>query len=277
VRCFAWRLRSMSEPIATGPSIMSTFGWVEPAELERVVVLSPHLDDAVLSTGQFLTRHPGTTVVTVFCGFPAEILDPPNWWSQISGFGPGDDVVAARRAEDVRALGRLGAVPRHLDGFAERDLQPDEPVATAAQVADALVEVLGELEPTLVLLPMGLANPEHVCVHDAALLARDRLRATAEDGPAWIAYQDVAYHQIPGQLAWRVTKLFKAALWPTPVAMPIEADPAPKRAAMAEYTSQVKALEADWVLWRRLDAPTAEQYWRLDAPPPGWEALIDLV
>ena len=54
-------------------------------------------------------------------------------------------------------------------------------------------------------------------------------------------------------------------------------DLAPKRAAMAEYTSQVKALEADWILWGRLDAPTPEQFWRLAPPPPGWEALIDLV
>jgi LmbE family N-acetylglucosaminyl deacetylase len=253
---------------------MSTFGWVEPDELERVVVLSPHLDDAVLSCGQFLTAHPGTTVVTVFCGFPAEILDPPNWWAQLSGFGPGDDVVAARREEDRRAMGQLGAVPLHLDGFPERDLQPDEPIATADQVADALVELLAEVAPTLVLLPMGLANPEHVCVHDAALVVRERL---GEEGPGWIAYQDIAYHQIPGQLAWRVAKLFKAAVWPTPVAIPVSVDLAPKRAAMAEYASQVKALEADWVLWRRLDAPTPEQYWRLAPPPRGWEALVDLV
>jgi LmbE family N-acetylglucosaminyl deacetylase len=119
-----------------------------------------------------------------------------------------------------------------------------------------------------------------VCVHDAALLVRARVGSTDEGdgtGPGWIAYQDIAYHQIPGQLAWRVTKLFKAAVWPTPVAMPIEVDPSAKRAAMAEYTSQVRALEADWVLWRRLDAPTPEQYWRLAAPPDGWEALIDLV
>jgi LmbE family N-acetylglucosaminyl deacetylase len=260
--------------IASGPSPMATFGWVEPAELERVVVVSPHLDDAVLSCGQFLTAHPGTTVVTVFCGFPPTILDPPNWWAQLSGFGPGDDVVAARRDEDRRALGRLGAVPVHLDGFAERDLQPDEPIATAEQVSDAIAATLDELDPTMVLIPMGLANPEHVCVHDAALIVRDR---SGERGPSWIAYQDVAYHQIPGQLAWRVAKLFKAAVWPTPAAMPMAVDPGPKRAAMAEYTSQVKALETDWVLWRRLDAPTPEQYWRLAPPPPGWEAMIDLV
>jgi len=219
-------------------------------------------------------------VVTVFCGYPTQILDPPNWWAQLSGFGPGQDVVTARRDEDRRALGRLGATPRPLDGFPERDLQPDEPVATADQVADALAAVLHELEPTLVLVPLGLANPEHVCVHDAALLVRERWLADRPDGtggPGWIAYQDIAYHQIPGQLAWRVAKLFKAAVWPTPVAMPTTADLAAKRAAVAEYTSQVRALEADWILWARLDAPTPEQFWRLAPPPPGWEALIDLI
>ncbi len=267
------------ESIASGPSVMSSFGWVTERELERVVVLSPHLDDAAISCGAFLSTHPGVTVVTVFCGVPPTIIDPPNWWSQLSGFGPGDDVVAARRAEDRRALARLRATPVHLDGFPERDLQPDQPVATADEVAGALMVVLAGLDPTLVLVPMGLANPEHVCVHDAALLVRQRLGADQEggSGPGWIAYQDIAYHQIPGQLAWRVAKLFKAALWPTPVAMPTTADLAAKRAAVAEYTSQVKALEADWILWGRLDAPTPEQFWRLAPPPPGWETLIELV
>ena len=253
---------------------MTEWGWVEDSELARVVILSPHPDDAVLSCGQFLSRHAGVTVVTVFCGFPAVYPDPPNRWALLCGFGAGDDIIAIRRDEDRRALALLGATPVHLDGFAEADLQPDEPVATAAQVADALMNALVALEPTLVLLPLGLANPEHGTVHEAALLVRERW--AGEVAPAWIAYQDVAYHQIPGILAWRISKLFRSGLWPTPVAMPLDPDHARKRAAVAAYESQVKALEADWSLWRRLDAPTPEQYWRLAPPPPGWEALTDL-
>ena len=271
----------------TGPGQgMADWGWVDDAELARVVVVSPHPDDAVLSCGQMLSRHAGATVVTVFCGFPATYPDPPNAWSILSGFIAGDDVVAARRDEDRRALARLGAVPIHLDGFAEADLQPDEPVATAADVADVLLPVLGALRPTAVLMPLGLANPEHVTVHEAALLVRDRWGAGGDDvgggdagsrsAPAWIAYQDVAYHHIPGILAWRVSTLFRSGLWPTPVAMPLDADLGPKLAAMAEYESQVRALEADWGLWRRLHAPTPEQYWHLAPPPPGWDALTDL-
>jgi hypothetical protein len=58
--------------------------------------------------------------------------------------------------------------------------------------------------------------------------------------------------------------------------MPLDPDLAPKRAAIADYPSQVRALEADWQLWRRIDAPTPEQYWRLAPPPAGWEGLADL-
>ena len=36
----------------------------------HTVVLSPHLDDAVLSVGRFLAASPGTVVITVFAGIP---------------------------------------------------------------------------------------------------------------------------------------------------------------------------------------------------------------
>jgi LmbE family N-acetylglucosaminyl deacetylase len=119
-----------------------------------------------------------------------------------------------------------------------------------------------------VLCPLGLANPEHVTVHDAALLVRER-----RPGLSWTAYQDVAYHHIPGLLAWRIARLFHAGLWPTPVAMPIDPSDARKQRALAEYPSQVRALEADWALARRFEAGVPEQYWRLAPPPEGWEGL----
>jgi len=229
----------------------------------------------VLSCGQFLAAHPGATVVTVFSGIPSSYPDPPSPWSALGGFTAADDVVGARRAEDRRALERLGATPHWLDFLESMFLAEHEPVATASEIADVLVAVLAELDPTVVLLPFGLANPEHVVVHDAALLVRERWGDRR--GVEWIAYEDIAYKQIPGQLAWRVAKLFRAAVWPTPVAMPVDPALEAKRAAIAEYPSQVRALDADWALWPRIDAPTPEQYWRLDAPPDGWEAMIDLV
>jgi len=274
------------------PGPLAAWGFVTEAERERLVVVSPHPDDAVLSCGQVLAAHPGATVVTVFTGAPATYSDPPTRWSRLSGFGPGDDVMAARREEDRRALAVLDATPVWL-GFVEHQLDESVPPATAAEIADVLDEALRSLRPTLVLMPFGLANPEHVAVHDAAVLVRSRWlaeAANADVGTAvdidadastadtvWCCYQDVAYHHIPGQLAWRVASLFKAGLWPTPVAMPLDPSDERKRAALACYPSQLRALEADWRLQARLDAPTPEQVWRLDPPPPGWEAMIDLV
>jgi LmbE family N-acetylglucosaminyl deacetylase len=260
-----------------GPGLgMADWGFVEPDELRRPLVVSPHLDDAVLSCGQFLSAHPGTVVVTVFAGIPERYPDEPSSWSTLCGFRAGDDVQARRRAEDAAAVGSLGAEPRWLD-FLESMFLPEGGAVAVDDVAAALAAVVAEVEPTIVLVPMGLANPEHVLTHDAAMAVRAGRASDPGDDLTWVAYQDVAYHQIPGQLAWRVAKLFRAATWPTPVAMPVDPDPAAKRAAVALYPSQVRGLEADWRLWRRLDAPTPEQYWRIDAPPPGWEALIDLV
>jgi LmbE family N-acetylglucosaminyl deacetylase len=123
---------------------------------------------------------------------------------------------------------------------------------------------------------MGLANPDHVVTHDAGLLVRSELVGSG-GGPAWFAYEDHGYKHIPGMLAWRVTKLFKAGLWPTPAVVPIEPDMKRKEAAIAFYKSQVAPLERDHVLSERLAANVPEQYWRLAAPPAGWELLIDLV
>ena len=255
------------------------WGLVEEATLERPVLISPHLDDSVISCGQFLAAHPGTTVVTVFAGIPAGYPDQPSRWSVLGGFTAADDVVQIRRDEDRRALARLGCVPRWLDFLESMFVADGQTVATAPEIAEELESVLDELDPSVVLLPFGLANPEHVVVHDAALLVRERWAARQRrTRPVdWVAYEDVAYKHIPGQLAWRVARLFRSAVWPTPVAMPVDPSPDAKREAMGEYPSQVRALEADWGLWSRLDAPTPEQYWRLDAPPAGWEAMIDLV
>ena len=80
-------------------------------------------------------------------------------------------------------------------------------------------------DPTLVLAPFGLANPDHDCVHEAALAVRERVI-----GPVWCCYEDTGYKHIPGLLAWRVSQLFRAGLWPTPQALPSANDGTAKAA-----------------------------------------------
>jgi len=247
------------------------WGALDHGVLDTVVVVSPHFDDAALGAAHLLTSHPGSTVVTVLGGRPPAYPDPVSEWDAAGGFVVGDDVVAVRREEDRAAMEVLGARPVWLE-FADHQYLAPAARATPAEVAPDLTRAVADARPTAVFLPMGLANPDHVLTHDAGLLARDTLAADGA-GPVWFCYEDAGYTHIPGLLAWRVAKLFRAGLWPTPAIVPVVPDAAAKRAAIGCYRSQLGPLRRDHLLEERLAAHVPEQYWRLDPPPAGWEGL----
>ncbi|HEV2310538.1 MAG TPA: PIG-L family deacetylase [Acidimicrobiia bacterium] len=261
--------------MAQAPPEMRTWGTVSPAELARMVIVSPHLDDAVLGCSYLLAAHPGVPVVTVFAGRPIEYPDPPGYWDALGGFGPGDEVHVTRRAEDVAALGGYDARPIWLDFVEHSYLERPEWVGPD-DVVDTLEATLRDLEPTAVFVPFGLGNPDHACTHDAAMLVRDRMLGDADGGPAWFCYEDALYNYIPGLLAWRVSQLFRKKVWPTPSAPPVDVDHARKLAAIARYATQVPALEAEMGMSAKVERQPPEQYWRLAPPPPGWEALTEM-
>jgi LmbE family N-acetylglucosaminyl deacetylase len=259
-----WDAVAVADPVPE----MREWGLPAPAELDRIVVISPHLDDGVLGCGRLLAAHPGSVVVTAYAGAPDRYPDPMTAWDTGAGFLAGDDVLALRRREDVAALSVLRAEPRWLDFVEHQYLdRPDWVLADA--ITDRLHTEVSALRPTAVFAPFGIANPDHAETHVAAMQVRERLPDTA-----WFLYEDFGYKHIPGLLAWRVSQLFRRRVWPTPVALdvgdPTAADTA-KRNALACYRSQVRVLEADWQLAPKLVAP--EQCWRLADPPAGWEEL----
>ncbi len=252
----------------------ATWGEVEPALLAHVAVVSPHFDDAVMGTGDFLGRHPGSVVITVFGGRPPAYPDPPKPWDAAGGFSSGDDVVGARREEDRLALAVYGAEPLWLE-FSEHQYldPPDRP--TPAEIAPALAEAIRAGGFTSVFFPMGLGNPDHDVAHQSGLRVRELLAGERPD-LGWFCYQDAGYAGLPGLLAWRVRQLFDRGLWPTPALVPVEPDLERKRRAIMCYASQIPPLEAEHALSDRLEAKVGEQYWRLAPPPRGWEALADI-
>lgn len=252
----------------------TTWGHVDPGELACIVVVSPHLDDAVLGAAHLIASYPGTTVITLFAGRPPKYPSEPTYWDSCGGFAAGDDVVAIRRDEDLAAMGVLGAVPRWLE-FTDHQYVPHAERSRPDQVAAALAPVIKAAAPTAVFLPMGLANPDHDVSHEAGLIVRGELVDSGVT-PAWFCYEDSGYKHIPGILAWRIAKLFRSGLWPTPAVVPVRADMATKRAALEMYRSQLPPLRRDHSLDERLDANVPEQYWRLAPPPRGWEGLVDV-
>jgi len=249
-----------------------TWGQVDPAILTRIVVLSPHFDDAAMGAGQMLIQHANsasTAVITVLGGRPPAYPDPPTEWDALGGFRAGDDVVGVRREEDRAAMEVLGAAPGWLE-FPDHQYLDPAARPTPEQVAPTVEAAIVEAAPTAVFIPMGMANPDHVMTHAAALLVRER-----HPEWVWFAYEDHGYKHLPGMLAWRVSKLFRSGVWPTPAIVPVSLDSERKRKAIWCYTSQIPPLERDHALTERLDANVPEQFWRLAPPPPGWEGLVD--
>jgi LmbE family N-acetylglucosaminyl deacetylase len=246
-----------------------SWGHVEERALARLVVVSPHFDDAVMGVGHVLASHPGSVVVTVCGGRPPAYPDQPTPWDALGGFEPGDDVVEARRDEDRQAMAVLGAEPVWLEFSDHQYLSPEERPGPA-QVAPALARALADADATAVMVPMGLGNHDHVMTHAACLeVRRERQDLT------WFCYEDQGYKHIPGLLAWRIAKLFRAGLWPTPAIVPHQVDEERKRRALYAYKSQIAPLEQDHALRERLAHHVPEQCWALAPPPRGWERLME--
>jgi LmbE family N-acetylglucosaminyl deacetylase len=172
-----------------------------PAVESSIAILSPHLDDAVLSCWHQLAGPGKVAVINVFAGIPPAGA-PVGWWDRLSGAEDARAVVEARRAEDRAALALAGREPINLD-FLDRQYRPDAHPPPA--LADALREHLPD--GALVLAPAAIApmpddvvdepgepHPDHVAVREAALALR-------EDGSAVQLYADLPHASAGGWLA----------------------------------------------------------------------------
>jgi len=130
-----------------------------------LVVLSPHLDDAVLSAFCLLTESTSATVVTVCAGVPDESV-PPSEYDLLTRSASPRARVLARRAEDARVLEGLGVGHVHLDVL-------DSPYRTVdpqpAELARAIAAVLPDHDTIVIPAAIG-AHPDHVLTREAALL-----------------------------------------------------------------------------------------------------------
>ena len=214
-----------------------------PADAERrpdgagtLAVISPHLDDGVFACGEMLAAHPGSVVVTVFAGTPADPAQATDWDARC-GFGSAGEAVAARRAEDRRALARLGAHSHWLEfGDSQYGATPG-----CDDVATALETALDTVSADTVLYPLGLFHSDHRLVHAAAraVLARRR---------AWraFAYEDALYRALSGLLQERLAALRADGVAATPVDFSSAGVHAKAKArAVRDYASQLRAFGPD--------------------------------
>lgn len=217
-----------------------------------VLFISPHLDDVVLSAGGLLSsfrRRLGltTVVATVFAGSPPETVESPFASTLLAAWNLGIDPMAARRAEDAKAMQILGSVEAHLplfDAVFRTDAggnilyptassifcgKPARSDPARTSVGDNLARLMADIRPSLVLAPMGIGNHvDHLLVHSAVALCRQPL-------PDILWYEDLPYgiRKLPSPLDERLT----------PIGVSFEEpDWLAKSDAVSTYRSQLAAL-----------------------------------
>jgi LmbE family N-acetylglucosaminyl deacetylase len=216
----------------------------------NVLVVSPHLDDAVLSCGQLLAAAGSSVVVTVFAGVPPSEL-PVTDYDVRSGWVNAQAAVIGRRLEDDRATSVLG-VDRsyHLAFFDRQYAIPND----ETQIIDALAEVFYEhlvrapveFDEHVVFAPVGLLHPDHAQVSMCARAAIERFPRAR-----FVFYEDLPGRVLapPREIIDRLTFVEVDGHFGVP-AGPLDV----KEAAVACYRSQAWALN-------RHESLVAERYW----------------
>lgn len=202
-----------------------------------MLVLSPHLDDGVLSAGQALAACPDSIVLTIFAGVPESELPLTNFDVQ-SGFKAAHEAVESRRAEDRRACAVVSATVRHLAFFDRQYAMPADEGELIATLRDEIEALLGEDDR--VMLPLGLVHPDHA-----------QTRRCGEVACTALGVRPIFYEDLPARVLWPeavITKGLESIQFPV-------GDQYLKEAAMACYRSQRWALDRHACL-------VPERFWR---------------
>ena len=130
-----------------------------PNRGDRIVVVSPHVDDGVLSLGASMAswaRHGAVVELLTVLGCDPASKAPAGGWDARGGFETEGESALARREEDRQACALIGATPVWLPyGSVDYDRHGDE-----TEVRDAVLRALDGAK--LVLVPgFPLTHPDH--------------------------------------------------------------------------------------------------------------------
>ncbi|SAK90101.1 LmbE family protein [Caballeronia temeraria] len=203
----------------------------------RLLVISPHLDDAVFSCGAALAASPGAVVCTVFAGAPRD--ERVTEWDTQCGFADARDAMRTRRAEDAAALEVLGARAVHLH-FLDAQYMEDD-ANTPAYIAASLLDVIHHHACDVVFIPLGLFHSDHALVHEASCIA-----CVSDTSVTCIAYEDCLYRCMNGLVQRRIAELASQGIEATPLLEPVDAGTfqrcfETKQRAVQRYASQLRA------------------------------------
>lgn len=258
---------------------------------ERVVILSPHLDDAALSCGGLLHALQGvsTLVVTLCSGNPPQRPGPDGRSAAPARRGHVSPRI--RRIEDIAAMRAIGAEFVHLSfpdaiyrrnthtgkliypGARERWAVPHaNDAAHIEELYRLLCRICLDLGPILLVSPMGIGD--HVDHQITAMVAM-RLAAA---GASLLFYEDFPYVAQPdsGRGDGDAPHAALARLQLAPLdrfIVPVDVEG--KMRLLRHYVSQVPVLFGgdqamhDAITAYQHEGASCEYYWRAGYPRPG--------
>jgi hypothetical protein len=218
--------------------------------LAPVVVLSPHLDDAVLSAWSVLMTDADVRVVNVFTGAPP--AGSVAQWDRLAGATDSAEFMCGRVEEDRKALTMAGREPVNLH-LLDSQYRDSRRPPSFRELDDALVAALPAASHIYAPAVLGGRHSDHELVrnwavalqgHDVTLYAE--LPYAAEYGwPSWVTGEDVDPRLDP-DVFWQMT--------PNRVLPAGERDGAHvERLRPADAASKLEAMRAYVTQWPMLD------------------------
>ncbi len=163
--------------------------------MSRESVISPHLDDAVLSCWHRLSQ-PGTQVVTIFTGVPPQ--RKPSAWDVAAGFSTPEEAINVRIMENVAALRGTPSVAINLD-YIEHAYNKNPP--DVDQITEDVLRTADSEAVFIAAAGIGQYLRRVHPDHEATRLVGKRLM---ELGQAVLFYADIPY----------ILPRFRYADWP---------------------------------------------------------------
>lgn len=158
--------------------------------MKKVLLISPHFDDAVLSAGQFMADRPDCEVVTVFAGLPDDPDNVSTPYDEKCGFENARDAVGTRVRENDHALALLEATVINLEF---PDSQYNKNVYLNDMIRE-LQEIVDDGDYEMIMAPMGLGHPDHTMTTDAVIRLNTNL-------PIYL-WEDLPIRVIEPELVW---------------------------------------------------------------------------
>jgi LmbE family N-acetylglucosaminyl deacetylase len=156
----------------------------------RILVLSPHPDDAVFSAWSVLSAAPAPVVVNVFAAEP--LPGSITYWDRICGATDSAEQMRARVAEDRAVLEPLVGTPLSL-GLLDQQYRRTTP--SLSEIERRLRAVIPCAARVYAPASVGSGHPDH-------RLVRTLARAMARAGVPVVLYADLPYAARYGWPAW---------------------------------------------------------------------------